>query len=268
MTTVTLLLMAYLVIRIFVLREQINYLDFASLSFYAFASVIMTLAQVAFLHQLNVGPGRRLEEMTYSDELTGLGNRRHIAHFLADEFREAQLSKNPLSLLFLDLDGFKQINDQHGHNAGDLVLRAVSHAVQSSIRDTDFAGRAGGDEFIVILPDTDSQCASVVAHRIAERLAGIAIKLGSAPIEGLTTSIGISSYPVNANTREALVEDADRTMYAAKNSGQGHIIVSVARASGLEPRRPPGQVTTLATHIEEIVERKGAPVTREKKRFD
>jgi diguanylate cyclase (GGDEF)-like protein len=257
MGVLTLIILVYLGIRVFVdAKTKITPLDFASLCFFAFACLVLTVAQLGFLRQLTVGAGRRIEEMTYTDDLTGLGNRRHIARFLSDEFREAQLSKNPLSLVYMDLDKFKQINDEHGHNAGDLVLRAVSHALKDSIRDTDFAGRAGGDEFVVILPDTDSQCASVVAHRIADRLSNASIKLKSAQIEGLTASMGITSYPANANTREGLIEDADRSMYAAKNSGHGQTVVSITRPAGPEPRKQASHVTTLASHISEIVDRK------------
>ncbi|MFW6158742.1 MAG: GGDEF domain-containing protein [Planctomycetota bacterium] len=229
-----------------------------TLGFFGFAALLLTLAQYGLLRQLTVGDGRRIEEMTYTDDLTGTGNRRHIAKFLAEEFREAQLSRNPLSVVFIDIDDFKQINDEYGHQAGDLVLRAAGHAVRESIREEDMVGRAGGDEFVVVLPDTDSQCASVVARRIAERFQGISVTIeGARPIEGITGSMGISSYPTNANTRKGLIDDADRSMYAAKRSGKGTIVVSIARATGPEPRSPTRHVTAFANEIGEIVDRDG-----------
>ena len=98
MAVVTLMLLAYLAIRVFVLpEEKIGYMDFASLCFYGFASLVMTLAQIGFLRHLTLGAGPKIQELAYVDELTGLGNRRHIAKFLVEEFREAQLSRNPLT---------------------------------------------------------------------------------------------------------------------------------------------------------------------------
>ena len=262
MGAVTLMILAYLAIRVFVLSEEkIGYMDFVSLCFYGCASVAMTFAQLAFLRHLTLGAGPKIQELAYTDELTGLGNRRHIAKFLAEEFREAQLSRNPLSLVSIDLDGFKEINDHHGHKTGDLILRAVGHALQETIREGDFVGRMGGDEFVLILPDTDSQCSSVVAHRLADRLAAIALTIRSdgieedETIEGVCASIGISSYPVNANSRRALVEDADRTMYVAKNSGKGNIVISIARPASPESKGPAAGVTQFVTEISEIVDR-------------
>lgn len=255
MAGVTLLLLSYLGIRVYIRPERIEYLDFFSLCFYGLASLALTIAQVVLFRNLSVGAGRRIDHITHTDDLTGLGNRRHTARFLAEELREAQLSRNPLSVLVMDLDDFKLINDTHGHLAGDLVLRAVGHSLKTTLREADFAGRVGGDEFVVILPDTDSQCASVVAHRIAEQLSIISITLNRAVIRGISASIGISAYPANANTRAGLLADADRTMYAAKKSDKGSIAVSIARAAGPEPRASVGQITTFETQIEQMLDR-------------
>jgi diguanylate cyclase (GGDEF)-like protein len=262
MAAVTLLILAYLAVRAFG-PARVGYLDFFSLCFYAFASFVMTIAQIVFLRQLTVGAGRRIQEMTYTDELTGLGNRRHIAKFLSEEMREAQLGQNFLSLLFIDLDGFKGINDRHGHKAGDLVLRAVGHALKMSVRDVDLIGRAGGDEFVVILPDTDSQCASVVARRINQRLDSISVTVNGEELKGLSASIGISCYPVNAKSRETLLEDADRSMYAAKSAGNGNVVISIARPPGAEPKTPVRGITTLSSRIETIVTRHQHPGSAE-----
>ncbi len=261
MALVTLLILGHLSVRVFLLtREKISYLDFAGLCFYAFACITMTVAQIVFLRQLSVGAGRRIEELTYTDELTGLGNRRHIAKFLSDEFNEAQLSRNPLSLLYIDLDDFKKINDQHGHAAGDLTLRAVAHALRNSTRETDFAGRVGGDEFVVILPETDSQCASVVAHRILRNLADVSVTVDTKTISRISASIGISSFPTNATTRKELIEDADRAMYAAKKAGKGTIVISIARPVGGESHASVRHITPLIAQMESIVDRAEKPL--------
>jgi len=259
MAVVTLLILTHIGIQVASIKpEGFRYLDFLAMCLYGSAAVVMTIAQIAFLRRLTVGEGRRLEEMAYTDELTGLGNRRHAAKFLAEEFHEAQLGKNALSLFLLDLDDFKPVNDTYGHQAGDLVLRAVAHALTASVRASDFVGRIGGDEFLVVLPDTDSQCASVVAHRVADRLRGITVTPGedeSRTIERLTASVGISSYPANAGSRRGLVEDADRAMYAAKRSGKGHILISIARPAGPEARASAGRITALVGHIDQIMDR-------------
>jgi diguanylate cyclase (GGDEF)-like protein len=255
MAAVTLALLAYLAGRVFFSAETLEYLDFASLCFYGLASLVMTVAQLALLRHLTVRAGRRIEEITYTDELTRLGNRRGIARYLSEEFREAQLSRNPLSLLFIDLDAFKPINDRHSHATGDLVLRAVSHALRESVREADYVGRAGGDEFLILLPDTNSQSASVVAHRIAARLAELAIGTDGDRIEGLTASIGISSYPANAVTRPGLIEDADRAMYAAKRSGRGQIVISITRPAGPEPKASAAEITEISHQLAHVVER-------------
>ncbi len=259
MAAVTVVILAYLALRVFVRPERIEYLDFASLCFYGVASFLLTIGQLAFFRHLTLGAGPRIEQMTHTDDLTGLGNRRHTAKFLAEEFREAQLSKNPITVVYIDVDDFKEVNDAHGHRAGDLLLRAIGHALKESIRENDFVGRVGGDEFVLVLPDTDSQCASVVAHRIAERLSGIVVTAQHADvgeprtIHGASASIGISSYPVNANSRRELLEDADRTMYAAKHAGKGNIVISIARPAGPEPRASAANITQFEVEIGRIV---------------
>jgi diguanylate cyclase (GGDEF)-like protein len=259
MAAVTFLILTYLAIRVFIDPNTIRWLDFVSLCFYGLASIVMTLAQIAFLRHLSLRAGRRIETLTYTDDLTGLANRRHVAKFLSEELREAQLARNVLSLLFVDLDGLKLINDAHGHTAGDLVLHAVGHSLKDAVREADFVGRIGGDEFVVILPDTDSQCASVVAHRIAERLAAITLTRDREAISGLTASIGISAYPANAQDRRALIEDADRAMYAAKKSGKGSIVISIARPAGPEPAASGRGLDTFAEEIRSLVGRTKAP---------
>jgi diguanylate cyclase (GGDEF)-like protein len=260
MAVVTVGILGYLGVRVFVSKSAIQYMDFFSLCFYGLASFVMTIAQVAFLHQLTRGTGREIEAMAHTDELTGLGNRRSAARFISEELHEAQLSHHPLSVLFIDLDGLKGINDQYGHQAGDQVIQAVARVLRRSVREVDMVARLGGDEFVVVLPETESSCSNVVARRITGALDAIRIPVGAeeqstVEISGLTASIGISAYPANALTREALVRDADRSMYAAKNAGRGNIVISKTRAEGPEPKAAAEQITHFADQLDTIAER-------------
>ena len=251
---ITIMIVFYIGLRVFVLPDKIRFIDFITLCSFATACLLMTFAQLHFLRLLVLRSGKRIENMTYTDELTGIGNRRHVARFLDEEFAEAELANHPLSVLFIDLNKFKQINDQRGHAAGDAVLREFATILRASTRDTDFVGRVGGDEFVVILPGTSSEFAAVVAKRIASKAAEAKVNTDSGVVESLSASIGISEFPKNAKTRNALIEDADRTMYAAKFAGS-EILVSTASPDSQIEETERGHVTTLTDQIKNVVER-------------
>ena len=160
----------------------------------------------------------RITQMAYRDPLTGLANR----HLFQDRLRHAmevrQRQGSHLALLFIDLDRFKQINDELGHDAGDQVLRAVAQRIQASLRAMDTAARLGGDEFAVILEDTDSRAAGAVADKLlAQATATIPLEDGQAVSVG--ASIGIAGVPENGATLEAVLQHADQAMYQAKAAG-------------------------------------------------
>jgi len=170
---------------------------------------------------------RKLEEESITDGLTGLKNRRFFDERLAEEFRRAQRYADPVSLIMIDLDHFKQVNDRHGHQMGDLVLREAAAAIRASIRDPDICARYGGEEFAVILPKTHLSGALTVAERIWRELGQRIYQPGGAGATvslRVTASLGVAFYPSkDITSEELLVRFADEALYQAKRSGRNTI---------------------------------------------
>ncbi len=162
----------------------------------------------------------RAEIEAITDALTGLYNHRYLHERLAEELHRAHESGRPLTILFCDLDHFKDFNDANGHRAGDRVLREVSHIIEQSVRSIDIAGRYGGEEFVVILVETDIEAALTVAERIRERIHAAGFAAHGTP---LTVSIGIAGYPDDAERRDELLDKADWAMYLAKRRGRDQV---------------------------------------------
>jgi diguanylate cyclase (GGDEF)-like protein len=169
---------------------------------------------------------RRAEALSVTDDLTQLYNSRYLNHVLRREVKRASRSARPLSLLFLDLDGFKAVNDSQGHLAGSRALVEAAAVIRGSARETDVAARFGGDEFALILPDTGSDGASAVAERVRDRLASHPFLTGDGSSIRLTASVGVATLPDVASTAEELVRAADRAMYRVKESGKNGIHVA------------------------------------------
>ena len=173
--------------------------------------------------------GRRVDALTHAsleDAMTRVGNRRHWEERLAEELDRAVTSRMPLSVLVLDVDNLKKLNDQHGHAIGDKALAIVGDVLLETCRSRDVPARFGGDEFAVLLPRTRSAEAKVVAERIRTALARRRALLG-APIDSLlTVSIGISDLEaIRAPHADLLFESADQALYAAKEGGRDRIEV-------------------------------------------
>src|SRR5207249_6681998 len=160
-----------------------------------------------------------VEERARTDFLTGLPNHRFFQTTLSIELGRAQRHNHPLSLLIIDLDFLKEVNDRFGHPSGDMVIRAIAETIRNNCRDIDFAARYGGEEFTVILPETALTGAIQVADRIRERIA-VEMLPG---IGHITASIGVSNYPVNALGKEDLIRVADQALYVAKNGGRDRV---------------------------------------------
>ena len=155
-----------------------------------------------------------------TDVLTGLPNHRSIQDTLTRMVAQAGRSKSQLTAVLFDLDHFKQVNDIHGHAQGDAVLAAVGSLVTDTLRESDFAGRYGGEEFVLLLPETDREGGVVVAEKL--RLAIEGLKVEGFP-DTVSASFGIAVLPGDAVTGEQLMRSADRALYAAKNAGRNRV---------------------------------------------
>jgi diguanylate cyclase (GGDEF)-like protein len=162
---------------------------------------------------------RQMQTQAMTDALTGLYNHGHFKERLDRETKLADRNNAEVSLILLDLDHLKRINDTHGHRAGDAALCHVARVMQSSVREVDICARYGGEEFVVVLPQCGKDDAIKVARRLCEAIA-------STPVDRvghITASIGVATYPTAANTKEELIEMADRAMYLAKASGRNRV---------------------------------------------
>ena len=165
-----------------------------------------------------------LKKLSTTDGLTGLANYRYMTNWLATEFEIAMRYKLPLSAVMIDIDNFKQLNDRHGHPFGDFVLKGVSAIILDKSRKADFAARYGGDEFMVVLPNTPGTPAANLAKRIHKAIEGHLFDDGQHNAR-VTASLGISTFPCDAVTSsQALIDLADRSLYAAKSRGRNRIV--------------------------------------------
>jgi diguanylate cyclase (GGDEF)-like protein len=171
---------------------------------------------------------KRTEELSVTDDLTRLYNARYLNLALRRETRLAARNSRPLSLLFIDLDGFKSINDSHGHLAGSRALVEAGAVIRGSARETDIVARFGGDEFALVLPDTGSPGAVAVAERIRQRIARHRFLAGDGLEIHLTTSVGVATLPDVALSADELVQAADAAMYLVKDRGKNGIQVAVS----------------------------------------
>ncbi len=170
-----------------------------------------------------------MQEQALTDGLTGCYNRRSFELQLERDLHLATRMRQPLSLIMMDLDRFKRINDRAGHDIGDVALRIVAESLRAELRAVDSAARFGGDEFAVILPQAGTDGALVVAERLRKRIAGTEV-----PGFGLiTASFGLATFPTHASSRDTLVVAADRALYNSKHTGRNRVSLPVEE--GCEP---------------------------------
>ncbi len=162
----------------------------------------------------------RVQELATTDSLTGVANRRHFFDLARLEIERAMRYRRPLSMLMLDADHFKQINDRYGHLAGDEVLRTIAARCRSSLREVDVLGRYGGEEFLVLLPETSSLRAMQVADRLREVVCATPVPTSSGPV-AVQVSVGVSSLAAGARgSVETLLDQVDQALYRAKAAGR------------------------------------------------
>lgn len=183
-----------------------------------FAKQVATSLERARLFQ-------EVQSLALTDPLTGLHNRRNIFELGRVEFSRAYRMNHPMCCMMLDLDHFKKINDDHGHQAGDHVLQEFANRCKRSVREMDMVGRYGGEELIIIMPETELTAAVVVAERLRKCVADTPI-LASGREISLTVSIGVAQKDENTNQVETLVARADQAMYIAKHKGRNRVATS------------------------------------------
>ena len=175
-----------------------------------------------------------------TDRLTGLPNQRAVQDTLKRMVAQAARTVTPLTALLVDLDHFKQVNDIYGHGRGDEVLAAVGSTLRSSCRESDFVGRAGGEEFLILLPDTGLDGAQAVAENIRTAIASITVSSVARPI---TASIGIAVLPDHAGDATSLLRHADRALYTAKNNGRNRTEIFARDMLPVTPERLPAKTS-------------------------
>ncbi|MBI5451761.1 MAG: diguanylate cyclase [Gammaproteobacteria bacterium] len=163
---------------------------------------------------------QRLAEMASRDGLTGLYNRHSFEQMLMDEMVRFHRHNHPLSLMILDLDHFKNVNDNYGHMTGDNALKLVSRIIGKICRTGDVIARFGGEEIVILMPETPAENATILAERIRTAIASTPVKLGNGEQITITTSVGVASIPDDATTPESLIIAADFALYEAKRSGR------------------------------------------------
>jgi len=174
------------------------------------------------------------ERLSQTDDLTKLHNARYLRQFLLNEIRRARRYGSSVAALFLDLDDFKQINDYYGHLVGSHVLMEMAAVILSSIRDTDAVARYGGDEFVIVLPDTGTELAGQVAERIRQKITRHMFNGGRRLQLSLTASFGVAAFPKHASSPQQLIACADTAMYEAKAANKN----CVRFAADLASREP------------------------------
>ncbi len=189
---------------------------YISAFFYAFSA-----KSISFHHSMVEANGK-LADMASKDPLTGLFNARAYYSLCDRALKQARRAGTPLSMLFIDLDHFKRINDTHGHEAGDAVLRAVSACLQSGARQSDIIGRIGGEEFSALLPDTDLDGARQLAEKLRQDIEYLMPDIGSLCLP-ITASIGVAVAKPHQQTIGEVQRQADECMYEAKRAGRNRV---------------------------------------------
>ncbi|MFZ3208970.1 MAG: sensor domain-containing diguanylate cyclase [Geobacteraceae bacterium] len=190
--------------------------------------LLSVLSSFAAMSIYNAQLHKRTKLMAITDSLTGLHNHRYFQQIYTQELTRAKRYKKPLSVVMMDVDDFKKFNDTYGHYSGDLVLKAIGKIIMRTMRRIDYAFRYGGEEFILILPDTRLAGALLVAERLRELIENeTAMVLDDIAGSGVTVSLGVACYPDSGASREELFNKVDSLLYKAKDMGKNNVYFAV-----------------------------------------
>ena len=188
-----------------------------------------TVAEEIGLALANLTLREALQEQSIRDPLTGLHNRRYLEDSLIRELARAKRKAQPLSIILLDIDHFKRINDTFGHGAGDMVLRRLGLVLQANVRESDIACRVGGEEFSLLLPEGPLSIAAHRAELIRKAVNELALKHEDQDLGTVTISLGVASFPDHGTTAEVLIRAADQVLYDAKHKGRNMVVSASVR---------------------------------------
>ncbi|MES2770973.1 MAG: diguanylate cyclase [Pseudomonadota bacterium] len=188
--------------------------------------VISRVSEQIALALVNIQLRDSLRRQSITDPLTGLFNRRYMDETLKRELYRAQRKETSLALIVLDLDHFKLVNDTHGHDAGDVLLKAVAQRVRDNIRESDLACRFGGEELVVLLPECTLATALERAEKIRSSIAELSIPLAGGALLAATASFGVAAFPEHRSEAAALLSAADQALYQAKHSGRNRVLAA------------------------------------------
>jgi diguanylate cyclase (GGDEF)-like protein len=211
---------------------ELNYVDFDNVLFNRIIATIV-LYSVSFLLYRNSLSESVLKRLATTDPLTGAFNRRHFMELMLREQRRAERYDAVYSVLMIDIDHFKRVNDTYGHQVGDQAIQAMSGACQKALRPTDLLARYGGEEFIITLTHTDQPGAAKVAERLREAVSEIALQTEQGVLK-FTISIGVSTF-FKRSLLEEIIGRADQALYQAKTAGRNRVCLSPAPDARLSP---------------------------------
>ena len=181
-------------------------------------------AEVLSLVIANLQLRATLEEQVIRDSLTGMFNRRYLGQVLDNEIRHAGRTGEPVSLIIADIDHFKLFNDRYGHETGDKVLKALGCLMNLTFRVRDIPCRYGGEEFLIVLPETNLVSAAIRAERLVSQVSQLKIEGFSGLMDSLTISVGVASYPEHGEVAQELIRRADDALYQAKDLGRNRVV--------------------------------------------
>lgn len=186
--------------------------------------IIYDVTDVAANKQQLQSANKQLQQLARTDRLTGLSNRGYWEECLAHEYARHRRYQSSAALVMFDIDHFKKVNDTYGHPAGDKVIQAVADVVREQMRDTDYAGRYGGEEFVILLPDIDSAGAQVFAERLRLRIEALVVSHEEQQIR-FTVSLGVADLSLPMDEYKQLIERADQALYASKKGGRNQTTI-------------------------------------------